>query len=110
MLNKMKAKKKEKPPIIVAANKDALIANQDKLMCGKPRGQFHDHYLCVQSDCGCVFKYQTPDNVPDTNLTCDHGNKMIVYTDKPNKKVVASKAKTKAKAKSKKASKTPKSQ
>ncbi len=82
----MKAKKKVTTPCLVFPNKDALIASQDSLLCGKPRGQFHDNYLRVQGDdCGCVFKYHNPDDIPDTNVTCEHGNKIIVYTDKPNK-------------------------
>ncbi len=83
---KKKVKKKVSTPCLVASNKDALIARQDNILCGKPRGQFHDHYLYVQrGDCGCVCKYQNPDGIPDTNVTCEHGNKIIVYTDKPNK-------------------------
>lgn len=34
-----------------------------------------------RSDCGCERSYKTVDDIPETNVTCEHGNKIILYTD-----------------------------
>ncbi len=70
---------------IAVPSREVLIQEIDKKL-GKPLKNSDPRkfiYLSiVRDDCGCVYNYKTKKDVPKEDVTCEHDNKLIVYTDK----------------------------
>ena len=74
----------EKKPSIVATSKDGLIKDikcwlAERGILANKRGFF---LQLNRLDCKCEFKYKTENDIPNTNVVCKHGNKIIVYQKK----------------------------
>jgi predicted adenine nucleotide alpha hydrolase (AANH) superfamily ATPase len=58
---------------------DAKIEKSPALRKAKKDGKYT--YLFLQAECGCTYSYKNKKEIPSKNVVCEHGNKIIVYTD-----------------------------
>ena len=68
---------------VMANNKKQLV---DYINGTLKKGQELKIFLNMsRQDCGCKHEYKTEYDVPETDVICEHGNRIIIYADN-NKK------------------------
>lgn len=64
---------------VMANNKKQLVDYMKKQL---KKGQSYKTVLSLKrEDCGCVHEYKTFEEIPETDVVCEHGNIIIFYVD-----------------------------
>ena len=84
MKNRTKVKTKNLKTVesdisVMANNKKQLVDFMKKQL---KKGQSYKTVLSLKRvDCGCVHEYKTFEDIPETDVVCEHGNRIIIYSD-----------------------------
>jgi len=84
MKNRTKVKTKKLKTVesdisVMANNKKQLVDFMNRQL---KKGQSYKTVLSLKRvDCSCVHEYKTFEDIPETDVICEHGNKIIIYVD-----------------------------
>ncbi len=66
---------------VIADNRNSLIGFiMQHLLENKSIIEYDYIFAIERNDCGCRRVYEKFDDIPDKNVICKHGNKMIIYS------------------------------
>lgn len=65
---------------IIAENKNVLVGYLKEFSRLLDIDLAENSELKIWGDCGCEVSYKNFDDIPETNVICKHGNKLLIYS------------------------------